>query len=101
LLSADDLSKRDRLIIRAFALKVRYYLTDSTFEKLSFVFASSLLPGWKETRSRVVFISGLDPVIYDCCPNSCCCFVGPHASLTGCPYCDTPQCDAEGRPRKI
>lgn len=96
----DDLSDGDKLILRAFALKIRKHLTDDTFDKLPFVFKSDPLPSWDEARSRISFLSGLNPILYDCCPNSCCCFVGPHASAEKCPYCDTPRRGSDGRTRK-
>ena len=83
--AADELSDVDKLILRAFSLKVRNHMTEDTFEKLAFVFPSEPLPSLKETKSRVAFLSGLNPTLYDCCSNSCCCYVGPHASLTKCP----------------
>src|ERR1700722_15857092 len=48
---------------------------------------------------RAAFLSGLDPVLYNCCPNSCCCYVGPYTSLDKCPYCTTPRYHSDGRPR--
>lgn len=67
---------------------------------MPFVFKSDSLPTWKETRSRVAFLSGFKPVLYDCCLNSCCCYVGPHASLDKCPYCGESRYHSNGLPRK-
>jgi hypothetical protein len=100
-LVADDLNERDKLILRAFAFKIRNHLADDAFKQLPFVFKSDPLPSWKETRSRVAFLSGLDPVLYDCCPHSCCCYVGPHATLDRCPYCDTPRYKSDRRPARV
>jgi hypothetical protein len=97
---ANDMDERDELIIRAFALKTRDHLTDATFERLPSVFRDHTLPSWKETRSRVAFLSGLQPMVYDCCPNSCCCFVGPHTQLDKCRYCNAARYSADGRARK-
>jgi hypothetical protein len=99
-ITANDMDERDKLILRAFALKIRDHLKDDTFESLPFVFQNHTLPSWKETRSRVAFLSGLHPVAYDCCPNSCCCFVGPHALLDKCPYCNAARYSVEQRARK-
>jgi hypothetical protein len=97
----DDFNEQDKLILCAFALKIRNHLTDDTFKQLPFVFKSDPLSNWKATRSHVAFLSGLDPVLYDCCPNSCCCYVDPHTTLDRCPYCDTPQYNSDWQLRKV
>ena len=51
-------------------------------------------------RSRVDFLSGFQREQYDCCVNACCCFVGPHANLTKCPYCSQGRYHPNGKPRK-
>jgi Transposase family tnp2. len=97
---ADDLSEMDKLILRAFTLKVKSHMTDDAYEKLSFVFPSEPLPSWKETKSRTAFLSGIDPILYDCCPSSCCCYTGPNASLDKCPHCHMLRYNPDGQPKK-
>lgn len=50
----------------------------------------------------MIRLSGLEPVYYDCCVNSCCCFTGPFSKLKSCPYpdCHEPRFDSSGKPRK-
>jgi hypothetical protein len=48
----------------------------------------------------VATLAGIQPEFYDCCPNSCCCYSGPHEHLRQCPYCNEPQYRADGKPRK-
>jgi hypothetical protein len=45
------------------------------------------LPSWKAAQTQLLKISGLKPILYDCCVNSCCCYTGPHSNKTECPYC--------------
>lgn len=45
-------------------------------------------------------LSGIKPTRYDCCVDSCCCFVGPHANLDNCPYCNKSCQDEYSQPRK-
>ena len=72
-----------------------------TFAKLPYVFPESNLGTWKQVQARIAKLSGFEPQVYHCCINSCCCFVGPHASLTACPYCHTSRLNGQGRPRQV
>jgi len=36
-------------------------------------------------------LSGLKPIPYDCCIQSCCIFVGDYKELNACPSCQTPR----------
>jgi hypothetical protein len=74
-------------LLRAFALKVKSHMTDRTFAKLPQAFPNDSVPTIDVTKSRVQFLSGVKPVRYHCCVNSCCCFVGPHEDRVQCPYC--------------
>jgi hypothetical protein len=96
----DQLNDRDRAVLRAFALKVQSNMTVKTFNKLPFAFPEALIPSFSAASSRAAFLSGIEAVHYDCCIDSCCCFVGPHESETECPYCQTPHLSAEGHARK-
>ena len=97
---AEKLSELDLAICRAFAYKVQTLTTDEDFCKLPLAFPSlSTLPSAEKMRSRVAFLSGFHPEHYDRCINACCCFVGPHANLSRCPYCSQPRYRPDGRPR--
>jgi Transposase family tnp2 len=78
-------------ILRAFALKVESHMTDTTFARLPRAFPNDSIPTIDIARSRVQFLSGVNAVRYHCCINTCCCFVGPHATRDRCPYCDEPR----------
>ncbi|KAI0707240.1 hypothetical protein C8Q76DRAFT_625594, partial [Earliella scabrosa] len=99
--SEDDLSDYDRQCLRAFALKVDEHMPGRTFSKLPYAFPHSNLGSWKEVQAHVAQLSGFEPKVYHCCVKSCCCFVGPHADLTECPYCQTSRLDGRGRPRQV
>ena len=73
------------------------HTTDGDFEKVPYAFPSQPpLPKIGALRSRVDFLAGMKPEFYDCCPNSCCCYTGPHEDL----YCHEPRFHADGKPRK-
>jgi Transposase family tnp2 len=96
----DRLSAYDRSICRAFSYKVQTHTTDASFEKLPYAFPSDPpLPKIDALRSRVAFLAGFKPQVYDCCPKSCCCYVGPHQDLLQCPYCGEARLRPDGKPR--
>ncbi|KAH9833141.1 uncharacterized protein C8Q71DRAFT_682898, partial [Rhodofomes roseus] len=94
------LSESDKATLRVFALKTDERLTQRTLKKLPYAFPGSSMPSTDRLRSRVTFLSGVTPVKYDCCINSCCCFVGPHAGLDACPYCNKQRRSSNGKPQK-
>ena len=99
--AAERLSAYDLAICRVFAYKVQTHTTDTDFQKLPYAFPTdNPLPKLDTIRSRMTFLSGLKPEQYDRCPQGCCCFVGPHSSLSKCPYCGLARYHPDGRPRK-
>ncbi|KAK7678939.1 hypothetical protein QCA50_018079 [Cerrena zonata] len=77
---AEDITPEDLAFLRPFALKV-----------------DSHMPG----GSRVANLSGFEPREYDCCINSCCCFVGPYADDKQCFHCNEPRFDSQGKRRQV
>ena len=99
---ANRLGQYDLAICRAFAFKVQSYTSDKTFEKIPYAFPSNPpLPKLDSLRSRITFLAGFKPETYHCCPNSCCCYSGPHVDLSDCPYCGEARLRSDGKPRKI
>ncbi|KAI0087623.1 hypothetical protein BDY19DRAFT_855282, partial [Irpex rosettiformis] len=94
-LTEDDLKH-----LRPFALKVDSHMPGHTFAKLPYAFPDSSVPSWKACQQRAANLSGFNPQVYDCCINSCCCFVGTHASATECAYCSSSRYDAYGNRRQ-
>ena len=68
--------------------------------QLPLVFPSEPIPTIDACCSRLQFLSGLKPVKYHCCVNSCCCFTGPHADLLACSYCGEARYSSNMKPRK-
>ncbi|KAG2749174.1 hypothetical protein P692DRAFT_20667152, partial [Suillus brevipes Sb2] len=99
-IAGEDLSIDDKDILRAFAYKIKSHLTEANFNMLQFAFPSANVPSLKKAKSRVAFLSGLEPQYHDCCVNSCCCFVGPNEDLEVCPHCSAPRYQSNGRPHK-
>ncbi|KAJ6517723.1 hypothetical protein DFH09DRAFT_940272, partial [Mycena vulgaris] len=100
MLSANRLSDRAMDVIRAHNFKVNIDLGSRAYAKMRHAFPQLRdLPSISKLQSEINFVSGLKPEQYDCCKDSCCCFVGVYAHLDQCPYCEQPRYDSRGRPR--
>ncbi|EPS95239.1 hypothetical protein FOMPIDRAFT_19972, partial [Fomitopsis schrenkii] len=94
------LDDEDLATLRAYALKTETHMPFSTYTKLPYAFPDAHIPTTDRGKSRAAFLSGLKPEVYDCCENSCCAFVGPHAEREQCPYCKSPRYNEDGFPVK-
>ncbi|EIW87427.1 hypothetical protein CONPUDRAFT_96839, partial [Coniophora puteana RWD-64-598 SS2] len=96
---ANQISDADLHILRVFALKVHGQVTDRVYHMLPRVFPETPTPSIYRTRRQVAALSGVTPILYDCCVDNCCCFTGPYADLETCPYCKKPRRDWWGKPQ--
>jgi Transposase family tnp2 len=100
--TGNDLSEDDWNAIRAHNYRVDTNIGARSYSKLSRAFPSlGNLPSLQQLQTRIRFLSGVQPVPYHCCIKSCCCYTGPYATLTKCPYCDEPRLTELGKPRKL
>lgn len=98
---AEELSDDDINLLRHFALKVESHMTDETFDQqLPHAFPDTPMETWKATKSRAAWLAAFKPIPYDCCINSCCCYVGQYETDKHCSFCNEPRFNAAGRPRK-
>ncbi|KAI0087702.1 hypothetical protein BDY19DRAFT_892183, partial [Irpex rosettiformis] len=95
-----SLTDEDLRYLRPFALKVDSHMPGNTFAKLPYAFPASSVPTWKACQQHAANLSGFNPQVYDCCINSCCCFVGVHADAMECTYCTSSRYDAHGKRRQ-
>lgn len=93
------MDEEDMNLLRAYNFKIEERLTEKAFNKLPYAFPSANVKSFKRTEHRVQRLSGFQPVLYDCCINSCVCFTGPYEKFTQCPVCSTGRLDDGGRPR--
>ena len=70
-----ELTDKDLDVLQVFTFKTEENLSDKTFERMRHTFPKLNLDSFKTTRSRAHFLASFKPVPYDCCINSCCCFV--------------------------
>ncbi|KAJ3839875.1 hypothetical protein EV361DRAFT_780136, partial [Lentinula raphanica] len=92
-----NLTDTELSAMRHYALKVETHMTDETFAKLRFACPNEDFHSWKETKAQARALSGFTHQIYDCCINSCVCFVGPHALEKQCPYCKESRFRSDGK----
>ncbi|KIM39918.1 hypothetical protein M413DRAFT_29075 [Hebeloma cylindrosporum] len=97
---AEELSEEDLDMLRTFSLKVEERLSEETWAKMMHTFHRHSIPSLKLTKARIEFLTAYRPVAYDCCVNSCICYVGPHETKTQCPYCKEARKNSAGRARK-
>ena len=100
MLTEKELTEEDLAFLRAFTFKTEENLSDSSFECLRQTFPELKLESFKITKSRAQFLATFKPVPYDCCINSCCCFVGPRKDDRECSHCNEPRFNAQEKPRK-
>jgi hypothetical protein len=76
-------------------------MADTAWKKAYLAFQTMPpLPKLLQLRSCITFLAGFSAQTYDCCPNSCLCYTGPHSSEMSCTYCGLSQHHANGKPRK-
>jgi hypothetical protein len=87
-------------MIKAYSLKVEDNISDKTWMKMAHIFHQHNIPSLKITKGRIEFLAAYRPIPYDCCVNSCVCFVGPHREKTHCPYSKEVRKNNQGCARK-
>ncbi|KAI0364413.1 hypothetical protein BV20DRAFT_956223, partial [Pilatotrama ljubarskyi] len=95
------LSDDERDNVRAFQLRFLANISRQAYDQVrhSLRHKLSLSSDWVILR-RIALLSGVRPVWYDCCVNSCICFLGEFASATVCPDCKEPRLSPSGHPRR-
>ncbi|EIM82940.1 uncharacterized protein STEHIDRAFT_44898, partial [Stereum hirsutum FP-91666 SS1] len=94
-----ELTESDIDDIRAFALKYFGEMPRRLFQQMRNIFHHKMdINSEYVILHRIAILSQIEPKWYDCCSNSCLCFVGEWAKLTTCPYCQSPRYDASQRP---
>jgi len=94
------LSGVDITTLRAFTMKIRHGWSRACWDDLPLAFPAENIDTLHFVKSRVKFLSAFEPVKYDCCRASCCCFVGAFSTLQRCPYCNADRRRANGTPYK-
>lgn len=95
-----DLDEEELDIIRGFAWKLKFgSVPEAAFSALPGYFPNIGSETWKTTLAYAATLSGIEPIKYDCCINSCVCFYSQHAGANICSHCHEPRFDDKGKPR--
>ena len=86
--------------MHTFSLKIEEGLSEETWEKIMFTYHCHKIPSLKFMKAHVEFLTAYHPVAYNCCINSCICYVGPHKVKTHCLYCQEACKNSHGCPQK-
>jgi len=81
-------------------LKSLYNFTESAYDNIMEIFSTNNISLYK-VKTYLKNITGLMPVFYDMCENSCICYTGQYESYQNCPICDSTRLDERGKVKRI
>ncbi|KAI0646643.1 hypothetical protein C8Q79DRAFT_1111141 [Trametes meyenii] len=95
------LTPADRDNIIAFRLRFIANIPRTAYHQFREAFSSriKLDSEWKLLH-RIASLSGVRPIWYECCINSCLAYLGEYANATTCASCEQPRYTPAGRPRR-
>jgi len=95
------LTDEDRDNIRAFQLKLMGNIPRRVFDRMrrSFRHKMTIDSEWVILH-RLASLSGIQPINYDCCINSCIAYTDNYSHHLQCSFCDEPCYSPGGRPRR-
>ncbi|KAG8726757.1 hypothetical protein FRC10_006790, partial [Ceratobasidium sp. 414] len=96
------LSKKDRKMLELLAIRLRTHFSRTTWDDLRLgVCEEHAIPSEFIAWRRLCILASLETRTYDCCINSCCCFLGKYAALDKCPFCKQNRYNARGTARRL
>ena len=81
-------------------LKSLYNFTESAFDDIMKIFTTNNISLYK-VKKYLKDITGLVPVFYDMCENSCICYTGVYEYEQNCLICNSSRLDGKGRAKKV
>jgi hypothetical protein len=81
-------------------LKSLYNFTESAYNDIIKVFTTDNISLYK-VKKYLKEITGLVPVFYDMCENSCICYTEKYEYYQSCPICDSARLDTKGKAKKV
>ncbi|KAJ7069063.1 hypothetical protein B0H15DRAFT_783198, partial [Mycena belliarum] len=104
MLGNEILTDQDRDNIRAFKLVLVSKMPRVAFNHMRYAFNHKLeISSHWAMIHRIAILSHIEPVWYDCCPQSCIAYTAHYANLTHCPIstCKTPRFTDSNKPRRL
>src|SRR5258707_13485671 len=91
------LNDEDMKNLKLFDIILQSNMSTSTYNLLKKHFMPELLmSSIFILQARILKLSHVTEVSYNCCLNTCCCFTRTYAVLDSCPFCKHTQYDLEG-----
>ena len=81
-------------------LKSLYNFTESAYDDIIKTFTSNNISLYK-VKKYLKDITGLVPVFYDMCENSCICYTGLYEFCQSCLICNSARLDTKGKAKKV
>src|SRR6266498_3976251 len=81
-------------------LKSLYNFTESAYDDIMKIFTTNNLSLYK-IKKYLKDITGLVPVFYDMCKNSCICYTGQYETYQNYSICESTRLDIRGKAKKI
>src|SRR6266542_3755159 len=81
-------------------LKSLYNFTESAYDDIMKIFTTNNLSLYK-IKKYLKDITGLVPVFYDMCENSCICYTGQYETYQNCQICKSTKLDIREKAKKI
>ncbi|KAF8833389.1 hypothetical protein BDN67DRAFT_861141, partial [Paxillus ammoniavirescens] len=95
------LSDEDCDNIRAFNLIMTSGISRRSFDHMRYTFQNKIsINSEYVIYRRMAILSGVKPVMYDCCPNSCIAYTAKYIHHQSCPFCEEARLNADGKPRR-
>ncbi|CAE6488550.1 unnamed protein product [Rhizoctonia solani] len=96
------ITTRDRTVLQFLATRLRTHFSRQTYDDLRLGACAGLkIPSEFVAWRRLRILSDLETRAYDCCVNSCICFLGKYRNLTSCPYCKEARFNSANSPRRL
>src|SRR5258705_540292 len=91
------LNDEDTKNLKLFDIILQSNMSTSTYNLLKKHFMPELLmSSIFILQARILKLSHVTEVSYNCCLNTCCCFTRTYAALNSCPFCKHAQYNSEG-----
>src|SRR5215216_4010029 len=81
-------------------LKSLFNLSEVAYYGINEAYVKKDLSLYKVKKS-LERITGLVPIFYDMCENSCICYTGIYESFQSCPLCESSRYDSTNKPKKV
>ncbi|KAG8743020.1 hypothetical protein FRC10_000530 [Ceratobasidium sp. 414] len=96
-----DLSNKEHTSLQFLASQLCTHFSRQTYNNLHHGPCKPLnLPSEFVAWWCLHILSGLETRAYDCCVNSCCCFLGKYEALDSCPFCKEPRYNSAHKARR-